>query len=194
MTINRLTQTKTLLLLLVSALLFSCSSNKYSYQEKFRTDFDFGGDETEDVRYSDVQTDEETKKSETVTTVVPEESLDGEELLQTEKLDGDNALEIESVVEPSSADPVVTEAAPTKKLKREKKKKLKQLLKDYKKEKNNNHHGDDIDLILVILAFILPPLAVYLYEDGITDNFWIDLILTLLVWIPGVIYALIVIL
>ncbi len=52
--------------------------------------------------------------------------------------------------------------------------------------------ADDVDLVLIIiLCFLLPPLAVYLSE-GLTTNFWIDLILTLLLFIPGIIFALIV--
>lgn len=47
-------------------------------------------------------------------------------------------------------------------------------------------------LLLAILSFLLPPLAVYLVR-GIGNSFWIDLILTLLFWIPGVIFALIVV-
>ena len=49
------------------------------------------------------------------------------------------------------------------------------------------------DLLLVILAILLPPLAVFLV-DGIGNLFWIDLILTILGWLPGVIFALWVIL
>lgn len=56
-------------------------------------------------------------------------------------------------------------------------------------------HLRDSELILyVILAILLPPLAVGLYEGGLTTNFWISVLLTLLFWLPGVIFALIVIL
>lgn len=48
-------------------------------------------------------------------------------------------------------------------------------------------------LLLVIIAIILPPLAVGL-NSGIGKSFFINLILTILLWIPGVIHALIVIL
>lgn len=52
--------------------------------------------------------------------------------------------------------------------------------------------ADDVSMILIIiLCFLLPPLAVYLSE-GLTTNFWIDLILTLLFFLPGIIFALIV--
>ncbi len=49
-------------------------------------------------------------------------------------------------------------------------------------------------ILLVILAFFLPPLAVGL-KSGFGKSFVISLILTLLLfWIPGVIHALIVVL
>lgn len=48
-------------------------------------------------------------------------------------------------------------------------------------------------ILLVILAFLLPPLAVGLHS-GFGKNFIINLILTLIFWIPGVIHALIVVL
>ena len=48
-------------------------------------------------------------------------------------------------------------------------------------------------ILLVILAILLPPLAVGLHR-GIGTEFWISLLLTILFWIPGVIYALLVVL
>jgi uncharacterized membrane protein YqaE (UPF0057 family) len=39
----------------------------------------------------------------------------------------------------------------------------------------------------------LPPLAVYLKEGEVNSRFWISVILTLLFWIPGVIFALLVV-
>jgi len=45
------------------------------------------------------------------------------------------------------------------------------------------------DVVLIILGIFIPPLAVYLYEDSITTNFWVDLVLTLLIWLPGIIFA-----
>ncbi|MBX0334701.1 YqaE/Pmp3 family membrane protein [Pontibacter sp. HSC-14F20] len=49
-----------------------------------------------------------------------------------------------------------------------------------------------MSIIKIILAVLLPPLAVFLHV-GIGTQFWISLILTLLFWIPGVIYALLVV-
>jgi uncharacterized membrane protein YqaE (UPF0057 family) len=43
-------------------------------------------------------------------------------------------------------------------------------------------------IILLIIAFFIPPLGVALY-DGIHWPFWINLLLTLLLWLPGMIHA-----
>lgn len=45
-----------------------------------------------------------------------------------------------------------------------------------------------MDLIRIILAILLPPLGVFL-QVGLTLHFWINVILTLLGWLPGVIHA-----
>ena len=45
------------------------------------------------------------------------------------------------------------------------------------------------DVVLIILSIFIPPLAVYLYENMITTNFWVDLLLTLFFWFPGMIFA-----
>jgi len=54
--------------------------------------------------------------------------------------------------------------------------------------------ADDRTLLLVILAILLPPLAVYLHEGEINSKFWISLILTLIFWLPGMVYSLLVVL
>lgn len=43
--------------------------------------------------------------------------------------------------------------------------------------------------MLIILAIFLPPLAAFLVV-GLGTHFWINLILTLLFWLPGTIHAL----
>ena len=47
-------------------------------------------------------------------------------------------------------------------------------------------------IILVILSILIPPLAVYLFQDRISIDFWVDLILSFLFWLPGVVFALLV--
>jgi len=49
------------------------------------------------------------------------------------------------------------------------------------------------DILRDILAILLPPLGVFL-QVGLTLHFWINLILTLFGYIPGIIHALWVIL
>jgi uncharacterized membrane protein YqaE (UPF0057 family) len=80
----------------------------------------------------------------------------------------------------------------SRKEKKERFKEIKRTVKDYKA--NKSAEASTNTLLLVILAILLPPLAVYLHEGAINNKFWIDLILTLLLWLPGVIYALIVVL
>jgi uncharacterized membrane protein YqaE (UPF0057 family) len=45
------------------------------------------------------------------------------------------------------------------------------------------------DIIKVIAAIILPPLGVFL-EVGLKKHFWINILLTLLGFLPGIIHAL----
>lgn len=48
-------------------------------------------------------------------------------------------------------------------------------------------------ILLVILALFIPFLAVYLHQKEINSKFWISLLLTILFFLPGVIYAILVI-
>lgn len=49
------------------------------------------------------------------------------------------------------------------------------------------------DIIKLIFAFILPPLGVFL-ETGCNADFLINILLTILGWIPGIIHAMYVLL
>ncbi len=69
-----------------------------------------------------------------------------------------------------------------------------------KKEKkpNSKGGGGDVDLIILVILCFFPfinLIAMYL-KDGksITLNFWIDLILDCLFFLPGIIFALLVVL
>lgn len=73
-------------------------------------------------------------------------------------------------------------------------KEAKKAIKQFKAEKRAGKEPSENTVLLVILAILLPPLAVYLHQGEINTKFWISLLLTLLFWLPGVIYALIVIL
>ena len=45
-------------------------------------------------------------------------------------------------------------------------------------------------LLLVIIAILLPPLAVFLKQNGIKKHFWINIILCFFFFIPGILHAL----
>lgn len=82
----------------------------------------------------------------------------------------------------------------TRKERKDRIKLAKAEIKNYKAMRKDAAEPSTNQLLLVILAILLPPLAVYLHEGTINGKFWLDLILTLLFFIPGVIYALIVVL
>lgn len=81
-----------------------------------------------------------------------------------------------------------------RKERKERVKLAKKEIKAFNAAKKAGKEADTNTLLLVILAILLPPLAVYLHQGEINNKFWISLLLTLLFWLPGVIYALIVIL
>ncbi|MDF3130985.1 YqaE/Pmp3 family membrane protein [Kiritimatiellaeota bacterium B1221] len=45
-----------------------------------------------------------------------------------------------------------------------------------------------MDIIKLLFAILLPPLGVFL-EVGIKPQFWINILLTLLGYIPGIVHA-----
>ena len=45
-----------------------------------------------------------------------------------------------------------------------------------------------MDLIRIILAIILPPLGVFL-QVGLGKHFWLNILLTILGYIPGIVHA-----
>lgn len=49
------------------------------------------------------------------------------------------------------------------------------------------------DPVKIIFAIFLPPVGVFL-EVGLTGHFWLNILLTLLGYVPGIIHALYVIL
>lgn len=45
-----------------------------------------------------------------------------------------------------------------------------------------------MDILRIVLAIILPPLGVFL-QVGLTKHFWINILLTILGYIPGIVHA-----
>ena len=78
--------------------------------------------------------------------------------------------------------------------KRERFKELKKAFKQFKADKKAGREPVASTVVQVIFAILIPPLGVFLHEGEINGRFWIDLLLTILFFIPGMIYALIVVL
>jgi uncharacterized membrane protein YqaE (UPF0057 family) len=53
---------------------------------------------------------------------------------------------------------------------------------------NTTTGEDDMDVIRIIVAILLPPLGVFL-QVGLGVHFWLNVLLTLLGYIPGIIHA-----
>lgn len=45
-----------------------------------------------------------------------------------------------------------------------------------------------MDIVRIIVAILLPPLGVFL-EVGIGKHFWLNILLTILGYIPGIVHA-----
>lgn len=73
-------------------------------------------------------------------------------------------------------------------------KEAKKALKVMKAESRSKREPLASTAVQVIVAILLPPLGVYLHEGEINSRFWISLLLTLLFYLPGLIYALVIIL
>ena len=79
-----------------------------------------------------------------------------------------------------------------RKEKKEARKQFRQQVKAWFKNLRSTM-ADDL-LLIIIIAILLPPLGMYLYEGSATNRFWISLLLWLLFYVPGLIYTLVVIL
>ena len=59
-----------------------------------------------------------------------------------------------------------------------------------RKIKNKIRAGREDLTLAVILTVLMPFLGIAVWQDAITKDFWITLLLTLLLYLPGLIYAL----
>ncbi len=95
----------------------------------------------------------------------------------------------------TAPEPVVqgTTAPQAPKIKKDKANKAE--FRQAKKELKHAEKRDDVRLlILVIICLFIPPLAVYLHQGSWNETCWINLLLTILFFLPGLIHGLIVIL
>ena len=72
-------------------------------------------------------------------------------------------------------------------------KEAKKQVKVFQKEKKANKSANVEMWLLIVLAILLPPLAVYLHQGEINGKFWLSILFWFLFIIPGVIYALLVV-
>lgn len=70
-----------------------------------------------------------------------------------------------------------------------------------KKVKNQMFHKNSSDVkasdnqvVALIVAIFIPPLGVWIHQRDITLDFWLSLLLWILGWVPGIVYAWLVIL
>jgi len=45
-----------------------------------------------------------------------------------------------------------------------------------------------MDILRILIAIIIPPLGVFL-QEGLGKHFWINILLTILGYVPGIIHA-----
>src|SRR5215204_3142870 len=55
-------------------------------------------------------------------------------------------------------------------------KEAKKQVKDFKKEKKSNKSANVEMWLLIVLAILLPPLAVYLHQGEINGKFWLSIL------------------
>ncbi len=75
-------------------------------------------------------------------------------------------------------------------------KEAKATFKEFKKEKREGkaEGSSNNRLLEIIVTILLPPVGVLIHQGKVDSKFWIDLLLWLLFYIPGLIYGLIVVL
>lgn len=78
------------------------------------------------------------------------------------------------------------------------KKAIRQQLKAQKKalrqQSNQAQAADSMLILAIIFAILIPCVGVLIHQGSLTIDFWITLLLMFLFWLPGIIYALYVIL
>ncbi|WP_018477997.1 YqaE/Pmp3 family membrane protein [Pontibacter roseus] len=187
-----------LVLVLVAAqLMFACSSAKY---------YEFAAHKA--APYHELKTKPAHEKEVAPETLLSDVALAVVEEKEAAKAPEEPVLEASVAAPVAAATPKVTPVAPvpveevkvteaealamakeriasmTKAEKKEFRKEVREALKQ--------DGGGGTSIIKIILAILLPPLAVFLH-DGIGTSFWISIILWLLGVIPGIIYALLVV-
>jgi uncharacterized membrane protein YqaE (UPF0057 family) len=195
---------KKIYFLLIAAILFafqSCTVEKRRYMEGYHVEWNHRSGKVQKADPIEVALDEKKELSTTQESelAVTEQIIVESEVAHIEKADAKNSSEAKL-----SNNRVAKEKSNLKSKKANKSQHIEEkssmatshrLLPTNTAQLNAEHTSSDTDLLLlVILCLLLPPLAVYLSEGSWNTICWISLILTLFFWIPGVIFALIVVL
>jgi uncharacterized membrane protein YqaE (UPF0057 family) len=106
-------------------------------------------------------------------------------ILKSHKSDAENTHTTAQTTEATSL--VVSNTKPSKKA-------LKKIINNKKKTNTKaESSSDEMLILLVILCFIFPPLAVGLKTDWDLTKLLISILLTIFFWVPGIIYAILVV-
>lgn len=90
---------------------------------------------------------------------------------------------------------IVANQAVSKKAFKVKKKEIRHAMKAAKVvNKKNFFSMSRAGFLLIVLAVLIPPLAMFIYDEGLSYRFWLSLILTIIGFVPGMIYTLVIIL
>ena len=81
----------------------------------------------------------------------------------------------------------------SKKERKEKSMEIKKAVRSYKSQIKDDDDVDTNKVLALVFAVLIPPIGVVIYENKVTTKFWLSLLLTLLFYLPGMIYSLLVV-
>lgn len=187
---------KILLLVAAVAIVFSsCTVEKRQYMDGYHVEWLGKGKKAEAAKKQESALKENVAVAPTSTPVQEEVALVSETATN----------EVVAPVLESPAVPTIVERKAIREAAKQMKSEARHYAREHKADKNfsgaTNFNNGAMDVanepdtvLLVILAFLIPPLAVYLYEGEWTKRCTVNLILTLLCGVPGLIHALVIIL
>lgn len=189
---------KNIYILAVAALVLSlgsCTIEKRHYQSGYHVEWNHRNkaiDKAEEVKIAEPAQEAtaavETPATEEIAPVVKQQVMPAKEIQPAEETTA--TLRDEPVFTKKSVSQQLTERAESNNNQvrsNESQDENQMQLNEQQNAKNGSNEVSDI--LLIILCIFIPFLAVYLYESDITTNFWVDLLLTLLFWVPGMIFA-----
>jgi uncharacterized membrane protein YqaE (UPF0057 family) len=190
-------------LVAIATILSSCSIEKRLHTDGYHIEW------YSSINKSKVQHPAQETNTENIASAVTQENLNECETISADK---EVIKSIPALIQLDSPQTEEIAAEKNRINRKEMRQAVKELRKDLKQQKQSSSpmqlfsgntnvtHAELIKanepdvVLLVVLAFFIPPLAVYLYEGSWTKRCTTNLILTLLCGLPGLIHALVVIL